>query len=177
MTLVVRAAGDPLALAGPIRAEVGRMDRHLPIAAIRPMTEVVETSMATTRFTGFLLALFAALALTLSAIGIYGVLSYLVSQRTREIGIRLAVGAGRGQVLRMILSRGLVLSLAGIAAGLVAAFAMTRLMTTLLHGVAPTDAATFGAVAAGLGAIAAGASAIPALRATRVDPLVALRSE
>ena len=114
------------------------------------MDDVVGATLSTPRFTGVLLGVFAALALTLSAIGIYGVLSYVVSRRTREIGIRLAIGAGRGQVLRMVLRSGLVLSLAGIALGIAAAAFATRLMNTLLHGVTPGDPATFAAVGIGL---------------------------
>jgi putative ABC transport system permease protein len=124
-----------------------------------------------------LLSIFAILALSLSAIGIYGVLSYVVSRRTREIGIRVAIGAGRGRVLRMVLGNGVSLALIGIAAGLVLAFGVTRLLSGLLHGVQPADPATFVAVAAALVAVAALASAVPAWRASRVDPVIALKSE
>jgi putative ABC transport system permease protein len=141
------------------------------------MNEVVSATLSTPRFTGVLLGVFAALALVLSAIGIYGVLSYVVSRRTREIGIRLAVGASRAQVLRMVLRNGLVLSLMGIALGIAAAAMATRLMHTLLHGVTPGDPATFAAVGIGLSAVATLASLIPAWRATRVDPVVALKAE
>jgi ABC-type antimicrobial peptide transport system permease subunit len=124
-----------------------------------------------------LLSIFATLAVALSAIGIYGVLSYLVSRRTREIGIRVAIGAGRAQVLTMILGSGVSLSLAGIAIGLALAFGVTRLLSGLLHGVTPADPATFAAVALGLVAVSALASAVPAWRASQVDPVVALKSE
>ncbi len=141
------------------------------------MTDVVASSTATSRFTGFLLALFAACALALSAIGIYGVLSYLVSQRTHEIGVRMAVGAGGGDILRMVLGRGLALSLIGVVVGAVAALGLTRLMAGLLYQVQPLDPVTFGLVAMILTLVALAASYIPALRATRVDPLSALRAE
>jgi putative ABC transport system permease protein len=132
--------------------------------------------MSTPRFTSVLLSIFAALALTLSAVGIYGVLSYVVSRRTREIGIRVAIGAGRGQVLKMVLGSGISLALAGIAAGLVLAFAVTRLLRGLLHGVTPADPLTFMAVAIVLTGVAALASVVPAWRASRVDPVIALKS-
>lgn len=141
------------------------------------MSEVVTSSIATSRFTGFLLALFAALAMTLSAIGIYGVLSYLVSQRTHEIGIRLAIGGGGGQILRMVLGHGLALSLIGVVVGLVAAVGLTQLMTGLLYQVRPLDPLTFAAVPITLALVALVASYVPALRAMRVDPVTALRTE
>jgi putative ABC transport system permease protein len=177
MNLVVKASGDPLSLVGPIRQEIRALDPSLPIADVRTMADVVGTTLSTPRFTGVLLGVFAALALALSAIGIYGVLSYVVSRRTREIGIRLAIGASRRQVLAMVLRNGLVLSLAGIVLGLVAAALTTRLMSTLLHGVTPGDPATFAVVGIGLSGVAALASLIPAWRATRVDPVVALKTE
>jgi putative ABC transport system permease protein len=133
--------------------------------------------MSAPRFTGMLLAAFAALALVLSAIGIYGVLSYLVSRRTREIGIRVAVGAGRAQVLRLVLGSGLTLAFAGVAIGLGVAAAASRVMASLLHGVSPGDPATFLAVGILLPLVALVASAVPAWRATRVDPIVALKTE
>ena len=177
MYLVARTAGDPLAVAGPIRAAVTALDPNLPVANIRTMDDVVAASISTPRFTGFLLGLFAAVALTLSAIGIYGVLSYIVSQRAHEIGIRMAIGASVGAVVRMVLKGGLALSLGGIAIGLVVAALVTRLMGSLLHGVAPLDPATFLAVPVVLAAVALLASYVPAWRAARVDPLRALRTE
>jgi putative ABC transport system permease protein len=177
MNLVVKASGDPVSLIGPIKQAIRELDASLPIADVRTMDEVVSATLSTPRFTGVLLGVFATLALALSAIGIYGVLSYVVSRRTREIGIRLAIGAGRWQVLRMVLRNGLVLSFAGIALGIVAAAFATRLMHTLLHGVTPGDPATFAAVALGLAGVATLASLIPAWRATRVDPVVALKTE
>jgi predicted permease len=177
MTLVVRTSGPPMALAGPIRAAVRELDPALPVAAIRPMSEVIDAALATPRLAGGLLVLFAALALALSAVGIYGVLSYLVSQRSQEIGIRMAIGADRAQVLRHVMAGGLRLSLAGIALGSAAALALARLAGSLLHEVKPHDPATFAAVPVLLTAVALAASYLPALRATRVDPLRALRSE
>jgi predicted permease len=175
--MVVRTAGDPMLLAGPVRQQVREMDANIPVANIRPMTDVVNTALATPRLTGFLLGTFAAIALTLAAVGIYGVLSYLVARRTHEIGIRLAVGADRMQVLALVLRQGLTLAGMGIAAGVFAAFALTRLMQSLLYEVQPTDAVTFGVVVLALTAVALLASALPAWRATRVSPLIALRTE
>jgi len=175
MTLLLRTAGDPLDLARPVREAVRAMDPTLPVAAVRTMDEVVASSMVTPRLTGRLLALFALLALTLAAIGIYGVLTYLVSERTHEIGIRLAVGAGRGQVLALVLGHAASLTAAGLGIGLAAAAALTRLMAGVIHGVTPLDPATFAAVPLLLAAVALGASVLPARRATRVDPIVALR--
>jgi predicted permease len=177
MTVVVKTTGDPLQLASPVRAEVARLDPNLPVANVRTLSQVVGAAMATSRFTGTLLSLFAAVALALAAIGIYGVMSYVVSRRTHEIGIRMAVGADRWQVLRLVLGRGLALSLAGIALGVASALGVTRLMTTLLYNVAPTDPVTFVAVPLLLCLVALVASYVPALRATRVDPLSALRTE
>jgi predicted permease len=177
MTLVLRVSGDAMRLVGPIRAEVRRLDPRLPVANVRMMTDVVDASMATPRLTGSLLSIFAGLALVLAAIGVAGVLAYLVSRRRREIGIRMALGASRANVLGLILRRGLVYAGAGIAAGVLAALFLTRLMEGLLFGVAPRDPVTFLAVSGILLLIAAAASLVPALRASRVDPLEALRSE
>jgi putative ABC transport system permease protein len=177
MTVVVKAHGDPTSLAAPVGAAIRGLDPDLAVADVRTMEEVVAASMATPRFTGVLLGTFAALALLLSAVGIYGLLSFVVSRRTREIGIRVAVGADGGRVLRMILRGGLSLALLGVAIGSVAAIALTRVLAGLLHGVTPQDPATFAAAAAALVAVAFAASAIPAWRATRVDPVVALKSE
>ena len=175
--LVVRTAGDPMALAGAVRNEIRAMDASLPVANIRPMTEVVATSLATPRLTGFLMGTFAAIALTLAAVGIYGVLSYLVARRTHEIGIRLAVGADRTQVLALVLKQGLTLAGAGIAVGVVSALLLTRLMQSLLYQVEPGDPWTFVTVSLALVGVSLLASALPAFRATRVSPLIALRTE
>ena len=175
--VVIRTASDPLGLAGPVRSEIRQMDANLPVANIRPMREVVAASLATPRLTGFLLGAFAAIALALAAVGIYGVLAYLVSQRTHEIGIRLAIGATRGQVLAMVLGQGMRLAAAGIAVGLVAAFATTRLMQGLLYQVTASDPLTYALVPLALLAVTLAASYLPAFRATRVSPVIALRTE
>jgi predicted permease len=175
--LVIRTTGDPMRVAGPVRNEIRAMDPTLPVANIRPMTEVVSTSLATPRLTGFLMGTFAAIALTLAAVGIYGVLSYLVARRTHEIGIRLAVGADRAQVLALILKQGMTLAGSGIIVGLLAAFLLTQLMQSLLYEVRPSDPWTFVTVSLALVGVALLASALPAFRATRVSPLIALRTE
>jgi predicted permease len=175
--VVVRTTGDPMALAGPVRGEVRALDPTVPVASVRPMTEVVSASLATPRLTGFLLGAFAVIALVLAAVGIYGVLAYLVSRRTHEIGIRLAIGADRVQVLRLILGHGLRLTAVGLVAGLAGAVALARLMRALLYDVQPTDPATYGAVTVVLLGAALAASALPAWRAARVDPVTALRIE
>jgi len=177
MSLVIKTDGDPSALTPSIRNTIRRIDPNLPVADVRSMDDVVGAALATPTFTSVLLSIFAALALTLSAIGIYGVLSYVVSRRTREIGIRVAIGASRADVVRMVLGSGLGLAIAGIGAGLGLALAITRLLRGLLHGVTPADPATFAAVAVLLTTVAAVASAVPAWRASRVDPVLALRSE
>ena len=151
------------------------MDPSLPVANIRTMADVVATALATPRLTGFLLGTFAAIALALAAVGIYGVLAYLVAQRTHEIGIRLAIGADRSQVLRMILKQGLSLATIGIVVGLVAAFGLTRLMQSLLYEVGAADPATFIIVPLALLVVALVASYFPARRATHVPPTIALR--
>jgi len=175
--LVARTSGDPLSVVGAIRGEVRQLDAALPITNVRSMNDVVATALATPRLTGFLLVAFAAIALALAAVGIYGVLAYVVSQRTQEIGIRLAIGADRSQVLGMVLRQGLLLAGTGIAAGLMGALALTRLMTSLLYNIQPNDPLTFAAVAVTLLAVALAASFLPARRATRVSPITALRAE
>jgi putative ABC transport system permease protein len=177
MTLVIRTDGDPRDLASPVRRAVAQLDPSLPVSGVRPMTDVVADTMAPSSFTGLLLALFAALAVVLAAIGIYGLLSYLVSQRTREIGIRMAIGASHGNVVSLVLRKGLLLTGCGVAAGLALAFGATRLMQALLYGVGPLDLVTFAAVPAILLVVAVAASYLPAARAARVSPLLALRSD
>ena len=177
MTLSVKAQQDPRALASSVRQTVRALDPNLPVSNIRTMDDVVAATLSAPRFTGMLLGVFAALALTLSAIGIYGVLSYVVSRRTREIGIRVAIGAGRGHVLRLVVGSGLGLAFAGVIIGLAIAAWASRLMSTLLHDVEPGDPATFAAVAIVLTAVAVVASLVPAWRATRVDPVTALKAE
>lgn len=177
MSLIVRTAGNPASLAPSVRNVIRQLDPNLPVADVRPMTEVVGAALSTPRFTSALLSMFALLALTLSAVGIYGVLSYVVTRRTREIGIRVAIGADRARVLRMVLTNGLTLALTGLGLGLVVSLPVARLMRGLLHGVTPADPLTFVAVALALAAVALTESMVPALRATRVDPVIALKSE
>jgi ABC-type antimicrobial peptide transport system permease subunit len=177
MTLVVKTAGEPLALAAPVRTAIHELDAAVPVAAVRPMTDVVAASLETPRLAGVLLGLFAAVALVLSAVGIYGVLSYVVSQRTQEIGIRVAIGADEGRVVRLILGSGLRLSLAGLAIGTAASLALGRLLASQLHQVKPHDPLTFAVVPLLLLGIALAASYLPARRAGRVDPIAALRAE
>jgi len=174
---VIRTNDDPQSFAGAVRREMLSLDSQQPIRNIRTMDEVVTTSISAQRFQMSLLALFGAIGLALSAVGIYGVMAYSVSQRTREIGIRMALGAQMKDVLRMVIGQGMKLTLLGVAIGLVGSFAVTRLLKTLLFGVQPNDLTTFAIVSVVLVVVALLASYIPARRATKVDPLVALRYE
>ena len=176
-TLVVRSDGDPLRLVAPVRDAIWSLDRNLPVAEVRPMEGVVERSMIRTTFTMFLLVIAGFVALVLGTVGIYAVISFVVSQQTREIGVRMALGAGRGDIARMVLGEGLGLTLLGIAVGLLGAFAATRLIVTLLFDVSPTDPVTFVAVPALLALIALFACWVPAQRAAMVPPLEAIRNE
>jgi putative ABC transport system permease protein len=175
--LVVRAERDPAALAPAVEQEIHAIDKDLPVFSIWTMDQLLGNSIAQRRLTLVLLASFAALALLLAAVGIYGVISYAVRQRTHEFGIRLALGARARDVLALILKQGLKLTLIGIGLGLLAAYALTRLLESLLFGVRPTDALTFGVIVVVLLGVALLACWIPARRATKVDPLVALRHE
>jgi putative ABC transport system permease protein len=177
MHLVVKSDRDPMSLVGPIRAEVTRLDPSLPIANIRTMDDVVAASMSKPRLAGSVLLLFAALALLLAAIGLYGVLAFVVSQRQHEIGIRMAVGADPGRVRRSVLGQGVALAAVGIVAGAAVSLALGQLIRGLLHGVSPYDPITFGVVPAVLLTVAVLASWIPAHRATRINPILALKSE
>ena len=177
MNLVIRTQGDPLSVVGGVRKEVNALDPDQPIAAVRPMTEWVALSVADARYRTTLLGLFAALAMILAATGIYGVMSYSVAQRTQEIGVRMALGARPLDVLKLVVRQGMILALIGIVIGLAGAFALTRVMSSLLFGVTGRDPITFGAVAALLIVVAFIACFVPARRATKVDPLVALRYE
>lgn len=177
MNLVIRTQGDPLSLVGAVRNEVKALDPDQPIAAIRKMNDWVESSVAAPRYRTTLLALFAALAMVLAATGIYGVMSYSVAQRTHEIGVRMALGAGQLDVLKMVVRQGMLLAVIGVVLGLAGAFALTRVMSSLLFEVTEKDPITFGAVAVLLIAVAFVACFVPARRATKVDPLVALRYE
>ena len=177
MNLVLRTHTDPLSLASAAIAQVRSLDLELAVANIRTMDQVISSSISGQKFNTFLLGAFAGVALLLAAIGIYGVLAYSVSQRTHEIGIRMALGAQRAGVMRLILAEGTRLALIGTGIGTVAAFFLMRLMSSLLYGVSPLDPVTFIAVAVVLTAAALAACYIPARRATRVDPMVALRYE
>jgi len=177
MTLVIRTAGDPLRVVAAARNEVRSVDPDQPVANIRTMDHIVAASMARQRFNMLLLGIFAAVALALAAVGLYGVISYSVGQRAHEIGIRMALGAKRTDVLRMVLRQGMVLVAAGLAVGLAAALMMSRMLTSLLYEVRATDPVVLVGVALLLAAVAAAACSVPALRATRVDPVTALRYE
>ena len=177
MTLTVRVAGEPTSVVSAIRTIVRERDPNLALADVRTMDEVVSRSVAQRRITMIMLAIFAGAALLLAAIGIYGVIAYSVTQRTQEIGIRVALGAQRGEVMRMIVRGAAGLALAGVVIGAAGAAFLTRLMRDLLFGVEPFDIPTFAAVAVLLTLIALLASYIPGRRATRVDPIVALRGE
>ena len=177
LTLVVRSTGDPTALVGAIENQVWAIDKNLPVAEIRTMQEVVTGSIEQHRFNLFLLGLFAAVALLLAVVGIYGVMSESVSSRTHEIGVRMALGAQRADVLRMVVRQGMSLAVIGIAIGLFGAFWVTQFMSKLLYEVSPTDSATFLLIPLALAVVVLCACLIPARRATKVDPLVALRYE
>jgi putative ABC transport system permease protein len=159
------------------RTDLASLDRDLPLAGVRTMDEVIGRSIAERRFTMLLLATFACVAVMLAAIGVYGVLAYLVSQRTQEIGVRLAIGATPGDVVRLFVREGAGLTLVGVACGLAGALAVTRTLSTLLFGVTTTDPVTFAAVAGTLAIVALLASYLPARRAARVDPMAALRTD
>ncbi|HEX8088402.1 MAG TPA: FtsX-like permease family protein, partial [Blastocatellia bacterium] len=177
MALLVRSASDPSRLVPSIREAIHAVDKDQPIYRVMSMEEMVSNSVAQKRFSMLLLAIFAGVALLLAAVGIYGVMSYSVTQRTQEIGIRMALGASRGDVLKMIVRQGMMLTLIGVGVGLGVAFLVARVMSSLLFGVGAHDPATFIAIPAILAAVALGACFIPARRATRVDPMVALRYE
>jgi putative ABC transport system permease protein len=160
-----------------VRNAVLTLDKDQPVYSIRTLESVLSESVAGPRFRTMLLGVFAGVALILASVGIYGVISYGVSQRTQEIGIRMALGARATDVLKLIVNHGMKLALIGVAIGLAASFALTRLLVSLLFGVTPTDALTFAGVSSLLVAVTLIACYIPARRATKVDPLVALRSE
>jgi putative ABC transport system permease protein len=176
MTLTVRTRSDPQSFAGVVEHQVHEIDKDQPVSEVRTMQAWVSRSLAQSRFNSLVLAFFAGLALLLAAIGIYGVMSYAVSQRTSEIGIRLALGADERRILRLIVGDGITLALIGLAVGVALSLALTRTLTALLFGTAPTDPLTFGAVIALLGSVALLASYLPARRAARIAPLEALRA-
>ena len=177
MTIVARSKSDPGAIAGPLRAAVTSVDKSLPVFAFKPMTEYMHDSLSRRRFSLILLSIFSGVALVLAAVGIYGVISYGVTQRTHEMGIRMALGAKPRDVLTLVVRQAMVLALAGVGIGLLASLALTRLMKGLLFSVSVTDPMTFVAIALLMTLIALLACLIPARRATKVDPLVALRYE
>jgi predicted permease len=177
MILIARTDSDPQAAIGAIRSEIGKLDANLPVFDIKTLTEHMRLSLFPARIAAVMLGGFGLLALVLAAIGIYGVTSYSVVQRTREVGIRMALGARPGDVLRMMLKQGMILIAIGVGIGLTVAFLATSLMSSLLFGVSPTDTLTFTVISLVLAGVALGACAVPARRATRVDPMVTLRYE
>jgi putative ABC transport system permease protein len=178
LSLVVRTStSDPASLAPALRGVVRDMDKDQPLYEVRTMGALVSRSVARQRFSMTLIGVFAALALALAAVGIFSVMSFLVAQRTHEIGIRMALGAQGSDILRMIVGHGMTLTLVGVGLGLAGAYALTRLMSSLLFGVSATDPVTFGVVAALLAAVALLACYVPARRATKVDPMIALRHD
>jgi putative ABC transport system permease protein len=177
MAVYLRTETSAASISQELRKQVQGVDPDLPVFGERTMEDLVSDSLAERRFAMQIVGLFGVLALLLAGIGIYGVMAYSVAQRTREIGIRLALGASTSAILRWVLKQGMVLILAGVAAGLAGAFALTRLLRGLLYEVAPTDPVTYAGLAVLLALVALAACYIPARRATRVDPMVALRYE
>jgi predicted permease len=177
LRMVTRTRGPDVGIFDSIRHSVQQLNSEQVVYGAQTMPEVISDSTATRRFSAILLGAFAAVALLLSGVGIYGVISYLIGQRTHEIGIRMALGAQQSKVLFQVLGEGFKLAITGAAIGLAAAFGLTRLMTSLLYGVSPTDPLTFAAVAVLLVAVALAACYVPARRAASVDPMVALRHE
>jgi putative ABC transport system permease protein len=177
MNLVVRTASNPLGVAAGVRDQVLALDKEMVLGDVQTMEQRLAGTLAGRRTNTLILGIFASLALVLAAVGIYGVMSYLVGFRTHEIGVRMALGAGRSDVLKLVAGQGLGLTLIGVGVGLAGAFGLTRFLASMLYGVRPTDLATFAAVSLGLMAVALLACCIPARRATKVDPIVALRYE
>ena len=177
MALTVRTHGDPAGVIAAIREQIASVDRELAIANLATMTTIVDRSIAPRRASMLLVLVFGVLAGVLAVIGIYGVLSYTVAQRAQEIGVRIALGAQKRDVLGLVLGHGFKLTVAGVVIGLAGAYALTRLMTSLLYNVGATDLLTFVAVSFVLSCVAMAACFVPALRATRTDPMIALRYE
>jgi putative ABC transport system permease protein len=177
MSLTVKTSLEPLSLTRAIQSEVASLDPDQPVSLIRTMEELTATSILRRRLSMTLLTSFAAIALVLAAVGIYGVISYWVTQRSQEIGIRMALGAHRLDVLKLVIGQSMAVILIGVVLGLAGAFALTRLMSGLLYEVSATDAATFVAYSAGLALVGLIASYVPARRATQVNPIKALREQ
>jgi putative ABC transport system permease protein len=173
----VHSSLDPEALSGSARGAVWAVDPNVPVFRVESMEQVLADSISSQRLTAALIGLFGALALALAAIGVFGVLSFTVSQRTNEIGIRMALGAGRSEVLRLVLREGMMLATVGVGLGVLGALALTRLLSGLLFGVGPTDPLTFAAVLALLTSVSFVACYLPGRRAAAVEPMVALRYE
>lgn len=177
MSVLVKAAGDPLALLPTIRQIVQRADAEVPIFQVRTLEEIARARLGTRRFAQSLFGVFAALALLLGAVGIYGVMSFAVARRAKELGVRLALGASRGSVLRLVLHQGAWLTLPGVLMGLLLALASGRVLDSLLYGVSALDPLTYGVVAIVLAIVSMAATYLPAYRATRLDPITSLRNE
>jgi len=177
MVMVVRTAGPPGSLASALQREVHKLDPDQPLTDMRPMEAIVDRAIAGARFNTLVLGIFAVIAFVLASVGIYGVIACDVSERTHEIGIRLALGAQPGDVLKLVVGQGARLAACGIALGLAAAFALTRLMASMLYSVKATDAVTFALISLLLGAVALAASYLPSRRAMALDPVAALRHE
>ena len=177
MSFVVRTASNPESLIQPVSRAIYSIDKEQALTNVETMEQVLRKSMSSRRFNMTLLLTFAGVALMLAAVGVYGVMNYTVTLRRRELGIRMALGAQKTDVLRLVVGQGLTLTLIGVAAGLLAAYGLTRLMASLLYGVTATDYLTFGSVSVVLIAVGLAASYVPARRATKVNPTIALRAE
>jgi putative ABC transport system permease protein len=175
--LMIRTEGDSMQVVAAVKQQIWAVDKEQTISSIRMMDQVLANSVAQRQFYMLLLVIFASVALLLAAVGIYGVMSYTVTQRTHEIGIRRALGAQQYDVLKIVVGQAMTLASIGISLGLLAAYALTHLMSSLLYGVTATDTLTFAIVATTLTAVALVACLVPACRATRVDPMIALRYE
>jgi putative ABC transport system permease protein len=177
LTLVARTSSDPMSLVGAIRSQVQEMDKDQPLYNVRTMEQVLSNSIARPRFYMTLIAIFAGVAMVLAAVGIYGVISYSVTQRSHELGVRMALGANAGDIFKLVIKQGMALALIGVGLGVVGAFALTRLMESMLFKVSATDPVTFAVISLALIGVALVACFVPARRATKVDPMVALRYE